>query len=469
MNEDAHVPESETFRIVIPRNGNSEVLLFRDGDRYSLPQVTIPKWDRVARCITERVADLWSLSALCLFQPEIQNKSQGADQDKYFVMESRDPHWCPRADLIWVSRDKICGKFHAFLDADVLQEILEKADCYNAGTLPGPFARPGWFEELLSWAQSHLNARGLRLTGEFRQFNGHPFFNLIRLETNGSAVWFKAVGEPNLHEYTITLALCTGQSQYFPKVIGSRPDWHAWLMQEVHGPTLEEDGGSCAWSNAATTLGKMQVEFAGKTDWLLASGCRDFRIPTVLSKVDPFLYVMNELMQRQPSETPVPLCRAELLELGTHLKDACHQLQGLGIPNSLGHCDLNAGNIVLRNGNRSVFIDCADVYVGHPFPTFEYLRLACRKHLSQFELYQNDLRDAYLKEWEKLCLPEKIMEAFSLSSLLAPLIAALATDRWRRPEAESNQDLAKYLRSLTRIMQREAKKINNSGVTCLIS
>src|SRR5260370_24249119 len=150
MNEDAHVPESETFRIVIPRNGNSEVLLFRDGDRYSLPQVTIPKWNRVAQCITERVAQLWSLSALCLFQPEIQNKCQDACQDRYVVMDLSDPHWRPRADMIWVSRDKICSKFQPAVDVDALQEILEKADCYNAGKLPGPFARAWWFDHLMS-------------------------------------------------------------------------------------------------------------------------------------------------------------------------------------------------------------------------------------------------------------------------------------------------------------------------------
>ena len=466
MSENARVPEIETFRIVMPRNSNSEVLLLRDGDRYALPQVTIPKWNRVARCITESVAKLWSLSALCLFQPEIQNKFPDTGRDKYFVMEPRDPHWCERADLAWVSRDKICSKLQPSLDADVLQEILETADCYNAGTLPGPFARYGWFDDLISWAQSRLNA--LRLTGKFRQFNGDPFFSLIRLETNGPSVWFKAVGEPNLHEYGITISLADRHSLYFPKVFAARPDWHGWLMEEAQGQSLEESKEPEAWFAAASTLGGMQSDFTGQTNWLLTIGCRDYRIPTVLRKLDPFLEVITELMQKQPSATPPALSRTELMVLGRILNNICYRLHDLGIPDSLGHCDLNPANIIVTK-NGGAFIDWAEAYVGFPFATFEYLRLTSRNYFPRSESWNDKLEDSYFTIWESLTSRKRIAEARTLTPIFAALFAAMSTRGWEDPQNFHNPLLAKWLRSLTRRMQREVQILTNSGNLCIVS
>jgi len=51
--------------------------------------------------------------------------------------------------------------------------------------------------------QRAIEPYGLRLSGEFRQLNASPTFALLRLETTGQALWFKAVGEPNLREFPI--------------------------------------------------------------------------------------------------------------------------------------------------------------------------------------------------------------------------------------------------------------------------
>src|ERR1700730_2210578 len=243
--------DSEIFKVVIPRNGNSEILLVREGGGFVLPKVTIPKWQRVAQCVTECVADLWSLRSLCLFQPELPKKSGEKEYNNYVVMELRDPYWQPSPNFIWVQRNELNKNPQSLPDGDALEEILKEADSYNAGNVPGPFARSGWLDNLISWAQDHLRSYDLSLTGKFRQFNGHPFFTLIRLETNGPALWFKAVGEPNHHEYSITVSLAERCPQYFPKVVAARPDWHGWLMEEESGHSLEQAMGPKAWSIAA--------------------------------------------------------------------------------------------------------------------------------------------------------------------------------------------------------------------------
>src|SRR5262249_8187427 len=97
-----------------------------------------------------------------------------------------------------------------------------------------PFATPGWGAELFNWTQAQLPG-GLQLPSDFKQFTAEPAFALVRLEPNGPAVWLKAVGEPNLREYGITLALSALFPSFVPELIAARPAWNGWLSKEVEG------------------------------------------------------------------------------------------------------------------------------------------------------------------------------------------------------------------------------------------
>jgi aminoglycoside phosphotransferase (APT) family kinase protein len=185
--------------------------------------------------------------------------------------------------------------------------------------------------------------------------------------------------------------------------------------------------------------------------------------------VDPFLEKMEDLMARQPSKLPAPLSSAELRELGAHIKRICYRLEELEIPNSLGHCDLNPGNILSRDDHKTVFLDWAEAYVGQPFPTFEYLRLTFRKLFPASAWSQAHLEDSYLNPWGASTSPDCIRDALNLTPVLAALYAALAGDRWQDPEQIGDSNVAKWLRSLTRRIQREVQKCATSGAKCAIS
>lgn len=464
MSGNIHLRESETVRIIIPRNNNSEVLLCRRGERHLLPQVTIPKWDRFARCVTETVAGLWSLTSLCLFEPQIRNKSRDANQDKYVVMELRDPHWRPGSDLIWVSRDNICSGFQAPSDARALQEILEKADSYNAGALPGPFARAGWFDGLMSWANDRLTPEGLQLTGTFQQFNGGPFFNLIRLETNAQSVWFKAVGEPSLHEYGITISLAARHPTYFPKVLAAHPNWHAWLAEEVGGVPLEQTQCPRAWSIAASTLGRMQHDFSDDLEALLAAGCRDFRIGTILPQIDRFAEEMIGVMRQQTANMPKPLSPSQLADLATHLKYCCYRLQELGIRDSIGNTDFNPGNITSGAG-KCMFLDWAHAYIGHPFTAFEYLLWGCHKYFPQLDSCHAEFEEHYLHAWDGFTSRKVLTEALALARVIAPLFKCLSIDNWDDTRSVLNSSRAPWLRTYARRIHAEIQRALISALT----
>jgi hypothetical protein len=121
--------------------------------------------------------ELSGTRTICLFYPELQ-KTTNEGSAQYMVAEPIDPLSEP-VGLRWISRDKLWKSLTSSEEARSVENALATGDAYNAGTAHGNFARSGWFHELISWVQKHLDRYGLTATGEFRQFNCGPA--LLRL------------------------------------------------------------------------------------------------------------------------------------------------------------------------------------------------------------------------------------------------------------------------------------------------
>jgi hypothetical protein len=179
----------------------------------------------------------------------------------YQVMESNGAQCSDVSCLRRVSLSSSLheGQFEEPSDATAVARAL--ADCkeYAAGRKHGPVGRLGWFAELTEWTREHIRLAGLTLNGKFRQLNASPAFSLIRFETNQSAIWFKAVGEPNLREYSITLALQKYFPAFVPRVVAMRSDWNGWLAIEAQGTHPNENSDTNVWTRIAGTLAEMQI------------------------------------------------------------------------------------------------------------------------------------------------------------------------------------------------------------------
>jgi hypothetical protein len=295
------------------------------------------------------------------------------------------------------------------------------------------------------------------LTGEFRQINASPAFSLIRFATNRQAVWFKAVGPPNVREFRITRYLAQIAPAFTPKILGTRVKWNAWLMAEVEGSHPGDQSDMEMWATVAKTLARLQIASLGHGLHLINAGCRDMRVGTLLDGIDRFFEAMAFLMRQQTKEVPPPLSQDELRTLAMQLKSLLIEFQEFDIPNALGRLDLNPSNIVVA-ANRCVFLDWAEAYVGHPFLTFHYLL----QHLRRFQrqgLWEMAITSAYAEEWLALTNPTAIRQALALSPLIALLAYAFSADGWRDPKHRFAPEVASYLRSLTRQLQRETRRI----------
>lgn len=446
----------DRYRLLLLRSGGTELLLARSGKRFALPSIDVPRWERPAETLTAAVMNKLGISAYCLFCLNLppQPAAQQNPRLLYQVMECRDDAATPKGTLWLPARTAGANSFLFPGDREAVNEIV----ACNQRHGEGPFGKSGWLDDLHGWVQKEIAPLGLSLTGGIRQLNSGPAFALLRLETDGPAVWFKATGEPLRHEPAVTAVLADLFPAFVPRVIAVHPAWNGWLSLEVQGPLLREQRSLSAWTAAARTLADLQIRSLGRTQRLLEAGVRDTRMPRLEAAIDPFLNTIAKLMARQTKVSPEPLNRAQISVLGNQLKHACRQIDQAGMPDTLGHLDFNPGNVITA-GNGPVFIDWAEAYVGHPFLTFEYLQA----HFRRFSTPEDGsaLAASYLGPWRRLFSGRLVDQVRRFTPLLAVFGYAVTCASTNERDT-SNPGTDAYLRSLARRMHSEAVHLKTS-------
>jgi aminoglycoside phosphotransferase (APT) family kinase protein len=456
----------DTYRLIITRRHASELLCFPDGPHYALPSIDIPRWQRVAEQINSEVKKRWDLDTYSLFSFAGEPPADSSSHE-FQVMVCNYPNGLLPPLACWVPLSSLTGT--SFQDSGDFRNIhaaLRRIGTDSQSGNAGPFAMPGWLGDLQSWIQQQIRPLNLLLSGQFRQLNASPAFNLIRFETNGPALWFKAVGEPNVHEFRIVSILATLFPSFLPRIVASRPEWNAWLMTEAEGTMPGADSDFTTWKTVSARLAELQIASLQETPRLMAAGCRDISTASLLSCVDDFFATMAELMKQQTKTHPSVLSPEDLLALSARLKDTLSDLAASGIPDALNHLDFNPGNILV-SGDRCTFLDWAEAAIGHPFLTFQYLLEHFTRICPEALSLQAELTSSYAEQWESFASPLAISHSLSLAPLTAVFAYAVANKTWRDPARLAHPQTAGYFRSLARRMKREADALENRRIKCL--
>lgn len=456
-------PETERCYAVMLRDNDDQVLLSKDGDRFGIPVFEIPRQERVAPNLLRAIRKRLGIRAICRFSLPIRDLDP---ERRCVVLEVREDapadgqaSWIDVHAIEWTSIEPDVAR-------DVLWTALAKTTALNFGQVAGRFVRPGWLTEVLTWARISLARHGVELTGTWSQYNMGPDFALLRLDAVGRDVWFKAVGEPNHREFGITKRLAELRLPHLPPLFAQREDWGGWLMFDCGDAVLDERAGPRPWECAARALAELQIESIGHVTPILDSGARDMRAHSLSNLVDPFLDSMGWLMEEQTVLSPPALSREELAWLGKQIQGGLARLDELGIPDTLGHLDLNPGNIVMSS-EECVFLDWAEACAGHPFFGFQYLLEHFRRVTKPDSACQADLTGAYAECWESLVPAETITEALAVAPMLAAFAYAAGIDFRADQMRCTSPGKARLLRSLTRRMHQEALRLMEEGSRCL--
>ncbi len=454
--------KKDSYRLIVFNRAGTEVLLEARALGHELPLLNIPKFTRPAQEITTLLRNRWHIPSVLLFSGMLD---QNPDRVYFAVLEAQVRTCTLPEGMDWFPVNHAISHLMKDRHDRVLETGYLRATNRMAGDDPEPFSRMGWLSNLQDWVSAVIRPLGMELK-DFHQLNGCETFSLIRFDTTERPIWFKAVGKPNLHEFSVTVSLVELLPEYVPRLLATRPSCHGWLMADAGGPPLNEVEDSSAWKDAATALAGLQIASIDVIDDLIEAGCRDLRAATLLELVDPFLEAIGSLMQQQTKVPPQILSRHELSDLGATLKYALHCLQLLRIPDALGHSDFNPGNILVGS-ERCVFIDWAEAHVSHPFLTFEYLISHIRKDYPALARFEGAIRSSYAQRWQSVSLSEHVSEAFWFSPLVAVFAYAVAGNSWRDPERLRIPQVPSYLRSLTRRMKQEADSAQRRRVDCI--
>jgi len=450
--------EHETRRIILLRLGRGrdpEVLLRGEETQRHLPRVRITRRQRIADQLTAAFKELYGMDAVSLSRLEGCPVQAGSVRVVYEIMEPS----CPLAEAgggnFWVRVDSLAkSELHDRNDLQAVSQAAAQSISVEAPSL-GPFANLGWFHELEQWVQKEIRPHGLHLSGRFRQLNADRTFCLIRFETDGPAVWFKAVGAPNERECALTLALAHSFPRFLPQVIATRPDCNGWLAMEAEGAILHECSSVGSWETAARDLARLQIQSIDKCASLLDLGAHDLRISELAPVVEPFLRAMGEVMDRQTKIPPARLSREQLRTLSARVQSALRLLEETGVPTTLGHMDLNPGNIVC-GANGCVFLDWVGAFVGHPWLALQYLLEHHKQSAGPNRVKEMRIVASYSGPWRALVPDCDVRRSCKLAPLVAVFAYAAESDLWKKPRRQVNDRAAGYLRSLTRRMEREA-------------
>lgn len=380
----------------------------------------------------------------------------GTDQaEGLYVVAPSTAAWTPPPDTRWVEpweleRIAFADSSHQKTVSDWLLELQQGAPTHRVG-----WAKPGWEIDATEWIQQALETSGHTGIGPIRIWRTCAISCLMRIQTDQGGVMFKAAPPLFQHEPRINRFLATGQATeqatglsamqpptLVPSVVAIDEKRGWLLMDEVPGDVLFNATSISDWAEALTRYARLQRACVSRTAELLALGCPD---RTLAALPDAFAALAADTECHQVGERwgLTPEQSASLGEVSDRVASLCQTLDAGGIPPTLEHGDLHAGNILVP-ATGPVFIDWSDGCVSHPFfsmpPFLDSFDDCPLKSLENREI----LILAYLEPWAELMGRERLLEVFALSQVVGAAHHAVSYHRLvRSMEPRAQWEMAK--------------------------
>jgi hypothetical protein len=456
---------SEQQAVPIEHNGDHlngiaiELILFSiDGNvwiarhsksAFSLPLIWIPKWTRVAQEAVKAARCSMSLEIFCLW--EILEAGS-----RYLVARIKDTS-ATNSDLAGVPVTDLPDFIHTDGIVRLVQSAHHEAFAGSETPLNEPFKRIDWDVVLHERLIPAIASRDVELTGATQQLNASETFALLKLETTGSPIWFKAVGAPNLAEYSVTLGLDDLFPGVIPPIIARFPEWNGWVTEDAGGRRLDNSTDVEDWKRVSVHLADLQILSLQHVDDLFRIGCADWRTSALADHLEPFIEAMQRAMTDDQELKLVRLDRGQIDQVANAIRDAIDQTIVHDIPDGLVHRDLSGGNIQL-SPTACHFIDWAQACIGHPFICSEYMKVHFTKAIEQqpnFELQVAELSAAYASRWTNVLSPTQLEVALKHSPILAEYLYVLPMDGRSLLDLLKTRENRAVLRSIARRMWSE--------------
>jgi hypothetical protein len=433
------------YRIVLILPGSRALLsLHHHNGAARLPRVRVPARSRPTPRLQKTIESTWGVRGVVL--------------DYWSLEESLSP--CAVIELL--SEDLTDGLYPVVPEQLADDELSEKEQTFLMSLFRGEAASPlcqmGWLQEAVSWVEETAGDVILSMQ-QIEQLNAGGGFMLLRFPMqSGRSYWLKATAAPNSHERSVASCLSKLCPGHVPEVLSIRPDWNAWIMQDVQ--STDEDfrphKGFQMLECAVTSMAELQLKTIGREAALLEAGAFDQRL-NVLRKDSHLLFQrIDEAMSRQTSTKATCIRGDQLRNLRDVFDATCDFVETLAIPTTVLHGDMNAGNLLYCNGHCQ-FIDWSEAYVGCPLVTLQHLLLLNQETDARLKSeLDHALIDRYRLVVREVCDPT----AMDMAIVCMPLIAAASTAYgrgvWLQSSLANSSRRQVYVRTMARHMLEAA-------------
>ncbi len=449
-------PHFDRYRLVLVAPSARRLFIEQSQGGMRLPRISIPRWTRAAEQIQAAIELRWRFKVAVIDFLDYKSRVEGIVIAELRGGDRR--HWLSYP-YAWGDLSDFSGFELHDLERATVERLL-----HDGATDRGAFSRFGWIEDALDWVSAEAGVDRTDFTEDVSQFNASANFALARFgRRTAPPVWFKAVQDPSLPEYTITTTLSKLFPHYLPTLLASREDWNAWCTEDS-GPSLEIVRSPELFNQAVSRLAELQKASIDRVPSLLECGCVDQRTSVLRAKIPEMMETIDEAMAQPNFHHATRLAKSRIREIGSIIEEACMNLESLGIPDTLLHGDFSFANILV--GTRGcVFTDWAHAAIGNPFVNFEQFRGQVAQETDTVASVAH-LTEIYRKNWCDVLTDGQIQCALTLVPPIAVALDLIGRWNWIGPECRREPQFQSYIRGLARQMDRATQPAVLGAVRC---
>jgi hypothetical protein len=216
---------------------------------------------------------------------------------------------------------------------------------------------PAWLAEAQAWIREQVTP-----VGAIEQPHVRPWSTVMRVPTEGGAVWFKANTEALRYEAALVARLAARRRDCVPPLVAVDLE-RGWMLMEDAGTTLRaliaEERSLERWLHVLPLYAGVQIDMAGEAEELIALGVPDVRLATLPEQFERLVAALaGELVEDEQ----------RLRDQLPWIAEACDELASFGIPETIQHDDFHDAQVFVRDG-RYLLMDWGDACISHPFFT----------------------------------------------------------------------------------------------------
>lgn len=396
-------------------SGNRNEIAVTTGDVPSLPEVRVrdrfyPEIEDVVRAVTEALG----VGVRVLRCLDLGSSEDGRPRLYSFKMSRRDESLSD--GLRWCSSTEV-----EYLDGIEESQIASiRQECERvSGDAPElaavPWEWPGnWECEAQEWIYSNLYSGVSHEQLTLTPVRSWSISSVIRVDAETGRglrrFYFKAFPAFFSNEASVTDLVADRFPEISPKLVSVDRSRGWMLMEDLGDLTLGTADSVELWCEAMRALARIQNGFVGHTNLLERLGLERRSTSDVATTLQQWAQSPGSLrLGYELGRTESALERLE-----PHIEqvaELCKTVDGVGLPMTLDHGDLDAGNIFVREGSP-VIMDWSDSSISSPLYAAALIPQVSRNTL---------LMSAFLDEWTQYAPIDQLEEAFEASKPIAAL------------------------------------------------